>query len=115
MKQLGDYAKTILFNTGKSSFQKQTLPILKSIAAILVQYPTAKFSLEGHTDSTGNDVINQSLSENRANAVKNYLVENGIAADRLSTAGFGAKKPIDSNATEKGRTNNRRVEVKLVK
>lgn len=115
MKQLGDYAKTILFNTGKSSFQKQTLPILKSIAAILVQYPTAKFSLEGHTDSTGNDVINQSLSENRANAVKNYLVENGIAADRLSTAGFGATKPIDSNATEKGRTNNRRVEVKLVK
>lgn len=115
MNQLGDYAKTILFNSGKSSFQEQTLPVLKSIAALLVQYPTAKFSIEGHTDSTGSSKMNQKLSENRANTVKDYLVENGIAADRLTAAGFGSTKPIDSNATRKGKANNRRVEVNLVK
>ena len=115
MKELGSYAKTILFNSGKSSFQKQTLPVLKSIAAILKEYPTAKFSIEGHTDVTGADTLNKNLSEERANAVKNFLVENGIAADRLTATGFGKDKPIDSNDNESGRSNNRRVEVKLVK
>jgi outer membrane protein OmpA-like peptidoglycan-associated protein len=115
MKQLGDYAKTILFNSGKSTFKQQTLPVLKSIASILKEYPTAKFSIEGHTDSTGTDMLNQKLSEDRANAVKNFLVENGIAADRLSASGFGKSKPIDSNDKESGRANNRRVEVKLMK
>ena len=115
MKELGSYAKTILFNSGKSSFQKQTVPVLKSIAAILKEYPTAKFSIEGHTDATGADTLNKNLSEERANAVKNFLVENGIAADRLTATGYGKDKPIDSNDNESGRSNNRRVEVKLVK
>ena len=115
VKQLGEYAKTILFNTGKSSFKKQTMPILKSITAILKEYPTAKFSIEGHTDSTGTEGLNNNLSVERANAVKNFLVENGIAADRLTATGFGKAKPIDSNDTEAGRSNNRRVEVKLQK
>ena len=115
MKKLNDYGKTILFNTGKSSFQKQTIPVLQAITAILKEYPTAKFSLEGHTDSTGSDVLNQKLSEERAAAVKNFLVENGIDASRLSSKGFGESTPVDSNKTAKGRANNRRVEVKFVK
>ena len=115
MKKLNDYGKTILFNTGKSSFQKQAMPVLQAITAILKEYPTAKFSLEGHTDSTGSDVLNQKLSEERAAAVKNFLVENGIDASRLSSKGFGESTPVDSNKTAKGRANNRRVEVKLVK
>ena len=115
MKQLNDYGKTILFNSGKSSFQKQTIPVLQAITAILKEYPTAKFSLEGHTDSDGKVDMNQKLSEERAAAVKNFLVENGIDASRLSSKGFGESAPVDSNKTAKGKANNRRVEVKLVK
>jgi OOP family OmpA-OmpF porin len=115
VKKLNDYAKTILFDTAKASFQKQTFPVLQSIASILKEYPTAKFSIEGHTDSDGNDKTNQKLSEDRAAAVKGYLIDNGIAADRLTSAGFGETQPIDSNKTKAGKANNRRVEVKLVK
>jgi len=115
MKKLNDYAKTILFDTSKSTFQQQTYPVLQAITAILKEYPESKFSIEGHTDSDGKDVANQTLSENRAAAVKNYLVENGINASRLTSAGFGETKPIDSNKTKAGKANNRRVEVKLVK
>ena len=115
MKKLNDYGKTILFNSGKASFQKQTIPVLQAMTAILKDYPTAKFSLEGRTDSTGADALNQKLSEERAAAVKNFLVENGIDASRLSSKGFGESMPVDSNKTAKGKANNRRVEVKLVK
>jgi len=114
-KKLNEYAKTILFDSGKTSFQKQTYSVLKSITAILKEYPSAKFSIEGHTDITGTAALNQKLSEERAAAVKGYLVENGVAADRLTSSGFGQTKPIDSNKTKAGKANNRRVEVKLVK
>jgi len=113
--KLNAYAKTILFNSGKATFQQQTFPVLQSIVAILKEYPSSKFSIEGHTDSDGKDAMNQKLSEDRAAAVKNYLQENGIASDRLSSVGYGESKPIDSNKTKKGKANNRRVEVKLVK
>ena len=115
MKKLNDYGKTILFNSGKASFQKQTIPVLQAMAAILKEYPTAKFSLEGHTDADGSEAMNQKLSEDRAAAVKNFLIENGIDASRLSSKGFGESMPVDSNKTAKGKANNRRVEVKLVK
>ena len=115
MKKLNDYGKTILFNSGKSSFQKQTYPVLQAMTAILKEYPNSNFSIEGHTDSDGKDAMNQTLSEERAAAVKNYLVENGISAARLSSKGFGETMPVDSNANAKGKANNRRVEVKLVK
>ncbi len=115
MKKLNDYAKTILFDSAKSSFQKQTYSVLQAIVAILKEYPTAKFALEGHTDSDGKDDTNLVLSQNRAAAVKSFLVENGIAADRLSSEGFGEAKPVATNATKAGKAQNRRVEVKLVK
>jgi outer membrane protein OmpA-like peptidoglycan-associated protein len=113
--KLNQYGKTILFDSGKSTFKKQTLPVLSTITAILKEYPTAKFMVEGHTDSDGSNELNQALSENRAAAVKNNLVENGIAADRLNSTGFGETKPIDTNKTAKGKANNRRVEVSLIK
>ncbi len=113
--KLNAYAKTILFNSGKSSFKQETFPVLQSITAILKEFPASKFSIEGHTDSDGADAMNQKLSEDRAGAVKDYLIENGIAADRLTSTGFGESKPIDSNKTAKGKANNRRVEVLLVK
>ena len=91
IKQLNAYAKTILFNSGKSTFQQQTYPVLQSITAILKEYPSSNFSIEGHTDSDGKDAANQTLSEDRAGAVKNYFLENGIAASRLSSKGFGPR------------------------
>ncbi|WP_284651151.1 OmpA family protein [Flavobacterium terrisoli] len=115
IKRLNDYAKTILFDSGKATFQQQTYPVLQAIVAILKEYPNSNFSIEGHTDSDGKDAANQTLSENRAAAVKNYLIENGVASSRLSSAGFGESKPIDTNKTKAGKANNRRVEVKLVK
>jgi len=115
MDKLNQYAKTILFDSAKSTFQKQTLPVLHSITSILKEYPSSNFSIEGHTDSDGSDKLNQKLSEDRAGAVVNYLVTNGIDSNRLSSAGYGESKPIDTNKTKAGKANNRRVEVKLKK
>ncbi len=115
LAQLTDYAKTILFDTGRSSFKKETFSVLQAITAILKEYPDSKFTIEGHTDSVGSKTTNQRLSDSRANAVRTYLVENGIAADRLTAQGFGEDYPIDSNKTKAGRKNNRRVDVKLKK
>lgn len=114
-KTLNEYAKTILFDLGKSTIKKQSAEVLEDIVGILKEYPTAKFTVEGHTDSTGSEKLNQSLSEARALSVKEYLVENGIDEFRLSALGFGEAKPIDTNKTRAGRANNRRVEINLVK
>jgi OmpA-OmpF porin, OOP family len=115
IKRLNDYAKTILFDSGKSSFQQRTYPVLEAITAILQEYPNSNFSIEGHTDSDGSDAANQKLSEDRAAAVKDYLVSKGINSARLSSKGFGESMPIDTNKTKAGKANNRRTEVKLVK
>ncbi|WP_178986478.1 OmpA family protein [Winogradskyella helgolandensis] len=113
MDTLNEYARSILFNSGKATFQKQTDQVLQSMVAIFKDYPKANFSLEGHTDSDGSKSMNQALSERRANAVRDYLIANGINADRLTAAGFGESNPIASNSTSAGKKENRRVEVKL--
>ncbi|WP_027127627.1 OmpA family protein [Gelidibacter mesophilus] len=113
MKTLNDYARTILFDTGKSSIKGQSKVVMENITAILKEYPKANFSIDGYTDTVGNERSNQLLSERRANSVMDYLVSNGIAAERLSARGFGEANPIDSNKTASGRANNRRVEVVL--
>ena len=115
IKQLNDYGKTILFNTGKATFQQQSFKVLDNMANVMSQYPHAKFAIEGHTDSTGTDKINDPLSADRANAVRDYLITKGIDASRLTAEGFGSKRPIDDNKTAAGRANNRRTEIKLIK
>jgi outer membrane protein OmpA-like peptidoglycan-associated protein len=115
MKRLNDYGKTILFDTGKASFQKQTYPVLEAMTAIFKEYPNSQFSIEGHTDNKGTDATNLKLSEERAAAIKNFLVTNGIDASRLSSKGFGESMPVASNKTKAGQAQNRRVEVKLIK
>lgn len=115
MKTLNNYGKVILFDSGKSTFQQGTYTVLQSITAILKEYPNSKFQIEGHCDSDGSNELNQTLSENRAHAVVNYLIENGIAEDRLKHTGFGETKPIASNKTAKGKAENRRVEISLIK
>ncbi len=113
MKQLNDYARTILFDTGKATFKKESIQTLESMNAIFKEYPKADFHIDGHTDSVGSDKSNQLLSERRANAVRDWLIANGIDQARLEARGFGEANPIDSNTTAGGRTNNRRVEVLL--
>lgn len=115
VKKLNDYAKTILFDVNKSTFQQRTYPVLQAMVVILKEYPGAKFTIEGHTDSDGAAQANLDLSEGRAAAVMGYLVEKGIDASRLSSKGFGETKPIATNKTKTGKALNRRVEVKLVR
>jgi outer membrane protein OmpA-like peptidoglycan-associated protein len=114
MKTLNDYAKTILFDTGRASIKGDSEQVVDNIVAILKEYPNSRFSIDGHTDSTGSARTNQLLSERRANAVRDYLIANGIAADRLEAKGYGEDKPIADNKTSTGRKNNRRVEVVLL-
>jgi outer membrane protein OmpA-like peptidoglycan-associated protein len=114
-KQLNDYARTILFDTGKSSIKAESTSVMVDIITILKEYPTAKFTVEGHTDSVGSAKLNQSLSESRALSVKEFLVDKGIEEFRLSAVGYGEDKPIATNNTRTGRTQNRRVEINLVK
>jgi len=114
-KSLNEYAKTILFDTGKSSIKSHSAEVLENITAIIKEYPNAKFNVEGHTDSSGSDSLNMKLSESRAAAVKDYLVEKGIESSRLFSKGYGEEKPIDTNKTRAGRANNRRVEINLIK
>ena len=88
---------------------------MNEIVSIIAKYSDAKFSIEGHTDSVGTKSYNQNLSEKRANAVKNYLISQGVDSNRLSSIGFGEDKPIDTNVNANGRSNNRRVEILFVK
>lgn len=114
-KQLNSYAKTILFETGKAAIKAESTSTLDQIVNVLNEYKSSRFSIEGHTDSTGNKAKNQSLSQERADAVKNYLVGKGVDSSRLQSVGYGPDRPIDKNTTAAGRANNRRVEINLVK
>ncbi len=113
-KQLNEYAKVIYFDTGKATFKPETIATLEKVVAILVQYPTAEFDVEGHTDSVGSAKSNMTLSQKRADAVVSYLKEHGVKA-KLNAKGYGETKPIASNRTRSGRAKNRRVEINLVK
>ncbi len=114
-KQLNEYARTILFDTGKSSIKAESTAVMVDIITILAEYPTAKFTVEGHTDSVGSAKLNQKLSDSRANSVRDFLIDKGIGSDRLTAIGYGEDKPIATNNTRAGRKSNRRVEINLVK
>ena len=114
-KRLNEYAKTILFDTGKATIKFQSAEVLNQIINVLKKYPNSRFRIEGHTDSTGKKAKNMILSQNRADAVKVYLIQGGIDAGRLESQGFGPEKPIASNKNKKGRELNRRVEINLIK
>ncbi|AWX44928.1 Outer membrane protein Omp38 [Flagellimonas maritima] len=114
-KQLNDYARTILFDTGKSSIKTESVSVMVDIIQILNEYPNAKFTVEGHTDSVGSSASNQKLSESRADSVRDFLINEGIKQDRLKAMGYGEEIPIASNKTSLGRKQNRRVEINLIK
>ena len=114
-KRLNQYAKTILFDTGKASIKFESAEVLNQIINVLKKYPNSRFRIEGHTDSVGKKQKNIELSQNRADAVKIYLIQGGIDQSRLESIGYGPEKPIASNKTRKGRELNRRVEINLIK
>jgi OOP family OmpA-OmpF porin len=102
----------ILFDTGKATIKAESAAILASVGELLKADAALRLEIRGHTDNVGGPAANQKLSEDRAAGVKAYLVKTfGIAADRLTTAGFGDTKPVADNANEKGRAQNRRVEL----
>jgi outer membrane protein OmpA-like peptidoglycan-associated protein len=109
-------SKSIFFNSGKATFKTKDVPArLDAIAAILIQYPNAKFSIEGHTDSDGSEIFNQKLSEKRANVVKDEVIKRGVSVSNIVAIGLGETAPIASNKTAEGKAQNRRTEVKLQK
>lgn len=114
-KALSSYAKTILFDTGKSTIKSISAGVLNDIYGIMEEYPNARFLVEGHTDNTGSEGFNMTLSKSRASSVVDYLVEKGVDAGRLDSTGYGEQNPLDSNKTNEGRANNRRVEISHIK
>jgi len=106
----------ILFDTGKATIKSESAGILGSVGALLKADAALRIEIRGHTDNVGAAAANLKLSEDRAASVKAYLVKTfGIAADRLATAGFGDTKPVADNSSDKGRAQNRRVELVRIK
>ena len=99
------------FDFNKTEVRPEGRDILDGAVKTLKDNPNVKVAVEGHTDSVGKDAYNKKLSERRAEAVKRYLIRQGIDASRIRTAGYGKSKPIADNGTEAGRAKNRRAEV----
>jgi outer membrane protein OmpA-like peptidoglycan-associated protein len=104
----------ILFDTDKSDLKSAARTNLANLATSLQNNPQTNILIVGHTDATGTDAYNQSLSVRRAEAVKAYIVSNNVAGSRLTTSGKGKTEPIADNATVEGRAQNRRVEIVIV-
>jgi outer membrane protein OmpA-like peptidoglycan-associated protein len=107
----GYMALYINFDTGKYTIRPESQPIITQIVALLKNSPELKLSIEGHTDNVGNAQSNKTLSEQRAKAVMNAVVTQGVEASRLSAVGWGQEKPVADNRTEEGKAKNRRVEI----
>ncbi len=101
----------ILYESNSADFTDKSLPVIEELAIIIKKYPDLPIIIAGHTDATGDEQWNQRLSQLRADAVKDYLVGQGIAGDRLSSIGYGESRPITSNSSKQGRALNRRIEI----
>ncbi|PRP92184.1 Outer membrane porin F precursor [Enhygromyxa salina] len=104
----------INFDSDKDKIKKESKPILDRAVEVLQQYPQVRIEISGHTDSNGGYEHNVDLSQRRAEAVKQYLIDNDIDGGRIETRGAGPNEPIDTNDTKAGRAENRRIEVKIL-
>lgn len=116
VQRQGDQIKLVMpsgvtFSTNSAALSPDAVNSLNKVAEVLAQYPETTITVAGHTDNTGNDRINEPLSQQRAQSVANYLHGRGVAAARIRTAGYGSRSPVADNATEAGRAQNRRVEI----
>jgi len=101
----------VLFDTGRFSLKPGAREKLAKVAGILLAYPGLNIEVGGYTDNVGGDAMNQTLSENRADSVRDYLVQEGVATNSVSAKGFGNTLPVASNDSSAGRQQNRRVEL----
>jgi len=104
----------VTFDFDSASVKPQFMPVLDNVAQTLTQYDKTVIEVAGHTDNVGSDSYNQALSQRRANAVASYLGSRGIMQQRMITVGAGESRPIASNDSEAGRSENRRVKITLV-
>ena len=100
----------VYFEFDRAVIQSRSFPILDTVAQVMRDFPDITIEIQGHTDSRGRDEYNLELSQQRAEAVRQYLIQHGIASGRMTARGYGETRPIDSNRTNAGRANNRRVE-----
>lgn len=105
--------RNIFFDTGKSTLRAESNAELDRLVKLMKDVPTLKIEISGHTDNTGSATLNETLSQSRAEAVVAYLTTKGIAANRMTAKGYGASKPIASNATDDGKQQNRRTEFEI--
>ena len=105
--------RNVFFDTGKSTLRMESNGELDRIVKLLKDVPTLRIEISGHTDNTGSAAINETLSQQRAEAVVTYLKNKGIVATRLTAKGYGASKPVNSNSSDEGRQQNRRTEFEI--
>lgn len=114
IKRFTGVIQGINFKVGTAEIEKTSLPTLDAAIEILKMHPSIRIEISGHTSSEGTEQRNQELSEQRANAVRNYFVEKGVAEDRIIARGAGPSEPIADNATRQGRQQNRRIEFRIL-
>jgi outer membrane protein OmpA-like peptidoglycan-associated protein len=100
----------VSFDNGKATLTKKSLPVLDEVAKVMMANPSYLLKIDGHTDNVGDPAKNLQLSEDRAKAVKAYVMGKGVAESRIKATGYGDTQPKASNATAKGKAINRRVE-----
>ncbi|HEY3873878.1 MAG TPA: OmpA family protein, partial [Candidatus Kapabacteria bacterium] len=100
----------VFFDFNKSTLSSESYPELNRAVRLMKAVPAMTVEIAGYTDNVGSDDVNQKLSQQRANAVRNYIVQNGVTANRVTAKGYGKASPIADNSTDDGRAENRRVE-----
>jgi outer membrane protein OmpA-like peptidoglycan-associated protein len=112
--QPGDLDEKIYFDLNRSRIKRRSHPLLGAVVRALESSPALRIRVEGHTDETGSEAWNQELSQDRAAAVRDYLIDKGIAADRLEAVGYANTRPMVEGTTDAARRKNRRVEFVII-
>ncbi len=105
----------VLFETGKANLKNTSFKAIDELASAMAVKSTMEIEIAGHTDNVGDKSANLTLSQERAEAVRNYLIKKGIEANRITAKGYGDTKPVADNTTSAGKQQNRRTEVKIIK
>ncbi len=110
---LVNFQSQLLFDSGSSSLHPGAYDRLRTLARTLNNYPKSQIIIKGHTDAEGSERFNQTLSEQRADRVRSFLISEGVATSRITALGFGESLPVATNSTPDGRSQNRRVELEI--